>query len=149
MNLEIRAQVRLQHGGKCALCGKPVPLTAMDLDHIVPRARGGSDEITNFQPAHYSCNRSRGDAYGAMPRSVRSYPISVMPGRFTLSEAADRYGIARKTLLTQIRRGRLAATMSGHNYLVTDIEMEKYVRERKGKPGTASPYHPQNRKDGG
>jgi excisionase family DNA binding protein len=66
---------------------------------------------------------------------------------FTLTEAAERYGIARKTLLTQISRGRLEATMSGHNYLVTDTEMEKYVRERKGRPGTASPYHPQNRKE--
>jgi excisionase family DNA binding protein len=67
---------------------------------------------------------------------------------FTLSEAAERYGIARKTLLTQIRRGIIDATMSGHNYLVTDTEMEKYVSERKGKPGTASPDHPQNKRGG-
>lgn len=67
---------------------------------------------------------------------------------FTLSEAAERYGVARKTLLTQIRRGVISATMSGHNYLVTDAEMAKYVAERKGKPGTASPDHPQNRRGG-
>ena len=61
---------------------------------------------------------------------------------FTLSHAASRYGIARKTLLTQIKRGRLAATKSGNAYLVTSNEMERYVREQKGRFGTASPLHP-------
>lgn len=60
----------------------------------------------------------------------------------TVSEAAQRYEIGRKTLLTQIRRGKIAATKSGHAFLVTSDEMEKYVRERKGKPGLASPDHP-------
>ncbi len=61
---------------------------------------------------------------------------------FTISEAATRYGIGRKTLLTQIRRGILSATLSGHTYIVTSDEMERYVRDHKGKPGLASPSHP-------
>lgn len=60
----------------------------------------------------------------------------------TLSEAASRYGVARKTLLTQIRRERLEATRSGNAYLVTSDEMERYVNERKGQHGFASPAHP-------
>jgi 5-methylcytosine-specific restriction endonuclease McrA len=47
----------------CALCGKGSrdndPWVA---DHIVPRAEGGSDDISNLQPAHRSCNGRRGQA---------------------------------------------------------------------------------------
>lgn len=60
---------------------------------------------------------------------------------FTISEAATRYGLARKTLLTQVRREKLAATKSGNVFLVTDTEMERYMRETAGKPGFASPLH--------
>ncbi len=64
----------------------------------------------------------------------------------TVSEASARYGIARKTLLTQIRRAKLPATLSGHTYLVTSAAMEIYVHERKGRRGAASPDHPQNQR---
>jgi 5-methylcytosine-specific restriction endonuclease McrA len=47
----------------CALCGKGErendPWVA---DHIIPRAEGGTDHISNLQPAHRSCNGRRGQA---------------------------------------------------------------------------------------
>ncbi len=68
---------------------------------------------------------------------------------FTVSEAAARYGIGRKTLLTQIRRGKLAATLSGHAYLVTAEEMDRYDQERKaGVRGFGNPNHPLHGKQG-
>lgn len=30
-------------------------------DHLIPRARGGSDDIGNLRAAHHQCNRDRGD----------------------------------------------------------------------------------------
>jgi len=68
---------------------------------------------------------------------------------FTLSEAADKYGIARKTLLTQIRRGNLTATLSGHTYIVTSEEMARYDEQRKQPRGFARPDHPLYGKRGG
>jgi 5-methylcytosine-specific restriction endonuclease McrA len=47
----------------CALCGKgPRENDPWVADHIVPRAEGGSDHISNLQPAHPSCNGRRGQA---------------------------------------------------------------------------------------
>jgi len=67
---------------------------------------------------------------------------------FTLSEAAEKYGVVRKTLLTQIRRGNLHATLSGHIYLVTADEMIRYDEQRKQPRGFARPDHPLHGKQG-
>ena len=56
------AEVTLRFGACCVYCGfKPSaedePLT---LDHVMPRSRGGSDEVENLVPACRSCNSSKG-----------------------------------------------------------------------------------------
>ena len=42
---------------RCWRCGKPGATTA---DHIIPRALGGSDELSNLRPAHARCNSAAG-----------------------------------------------------------------------------------------
>lgn len=46
------------HGRICHLCGQPGATTA---DHVVPRSKGGSDDIANLRPAHFGCNGARQD----------------------------------------------------------------------------------------
>lgn len=50
----------------CAICGQPIDYTiryphpdAYTLDHVVPVARGGSDSLSNKQPAHNRCNKTK------------------------------------------------------------------------------------------
>jgi 5-methylcytosine-specific restriction endonuclease McrA len=43
----------------CGICGRPLhgdPFDPPVVDHIRPRARGGSDDPSNLQAAHRSCN---------------------------------------------------------------------------------------------
>ena len=47
------------NNGMCHICGEG---GADAIDHIVPVAWGGSDDISNLAPAHTSCNSARGDA---------------------------------------------------------------------------------------
>lgn len=49
---------RMQNG-LCALCGQPLMLSDMDVDHKIPFCYGGGNERANIQLAHSSCNRSR------------------------------------------------------------------------------------------
>ena len=56
-----RREVWTKTGGLCWLCWRPVPLQKMTLDHVVPKAKGGSNAKANLMPAHRDCNQLRGD----------------------------------------------------------------------------------------
>lgn len=43
--------------GRCGICGKPINFEDMTVDHKIPLARGGTDDMENLQPAHLCCNR--------------------------------------------------------------------------------------------
>ena len=58
----IRNQLVRQHGCVCGICGDDiVRLKYATLDHIIPKSRGGSDDITNLQLAHEWCNNDKDD----------------------------------------------------------------------------------------
>jgi hypothetical protein len=44
----------------CQYCGKSAPNVLVELDHIVPRAEGGSDDILNLITSCTDCNRGKG-----------------------------------------------------------------------------------------
>ncbi len=67
----------------------------------------------------------------------------------TLKEAAELIGLSPQTLYLQVRRGKLAATKKGREFLVFKSEAERYARETKGKSGFAAPSHPLHGKRGG
>ena len=48
--------------GLCFICEEQIDseLQELDIDHVVPRARGGRDVPNNYALAHASCNRSKG-----------------------------------------------------------------------------------------
>lgn len=55
-----RALIRA-HGCACGICGNEIErMEDVTLDHIMPRYKGGGDEITNLQLAHEDCNRAKG-----------------------------------------------------------------------------------------
>ncbi len=47
-------------GGLCGFCGKPVDPKHFHVDHIKPRAMGGTAEFSNLRIAHPACNISAG-----------------------------------------------------------------------------------------
>ena len=51
-----------QQGGLCGICGESlsVDLEGIHVDHIVPRAHGGTDAPENLQAAHAVCNLRKG-----------------------------------------------------------------------------------------
>ena len=64
---EIREYLLEKWGRECAYCGaKGSPL---NIDHVHPRSRGGSNRISNLAPACIPCNESKGN------RDIRDFLI--------------------------------------------------------------------------
>ena len=47
--------------GRCAACGNNPGYENMDVDHIVPKSKGGTDHLSNLQLLCAGCNRKKGD----------------------------------------------------------------------------------------
>lgn len=54
----LRLAVIARDGGICQLCGKLVQ-ESPHIDHIIPKARGGQDILSNLRLLHASCHSRR------------------------------------------------------------------------------------------
>lgn len=57
----LRYEVLKRAKSRCELCGVPNDEKALEVDHIVPRNRGGVDDLMNLQALCYSCNAMKRD----------------------------------------------------------------------------------------
>lgn len=65
----LRTEVVARHGTVCWICGEPIT-GLVSLDHVVPRSKGGSDDVENLRPAHFGCNSARGNRMRAKRKLV-------------------------------------------------------------------------------
>ena len=72
----IRYNVLKKAKFRCELCGVSADTKALEVDHIIPRNKGGSDEINNLQALCYSCNAMKRDKDSTDFRKVKeSYEV--------------------------------------------------------------------------
>jgi ATP adenylyltransferase len=57
----IRYEVLKRAKFRCELCGIPADERALEVDHIIPRSRGGENDPTNLQALCYICNSMKRD----------------------------------------------------------------------------------------
>jgi diadenosine tetraphosphate (Ap4A) HIT family hydrolase len=57
----LRYEVLKRAKFRCELCGVSADVRALEVDHIVPRSRGGTDEADNLQALCYRCNAMKRD----------------------------------------------------------------------------------------
>lgn len=56
----VRKRVHQRDGGRCRYCAAPLAFEDMHVDHVVPVARGGRDNLSNLAAACAGCNLSKG-----------------------------------------------------------------------------------------
>lgn len=53
-------QLVQQYGGNCYLCHKPFKSKKdITLDHLIPKSKGGTNDIENLRLAHSECNEAK------------------------------------------------------------------------------------------
>jgi 5-methylcytosine-specific restriction endonuclease McrA len=55
-----RRNVMLRDAFQCQYCGWRRPVSELDIDHVLPRCRGGGDSWANLVTACQACNRRKG-----------------------------------------------------------------------------------------
>lgn len=56
-----RKNILHHYGYLCCYCGKRFPTHKLNLDHIIPRSRGGATDWANTVPACIPCNSKKGN----------------------------------------------------------------------------------------
>lgn len=67
----IKYEVLKRARTRCELCGISNDERALEVDHILPRNHGGSDELANLQALCYSCNAMKRDRDATDFRALR------------------------------------------------------------------------------
>ncbi len=58
---EVRKYVFQRNQYQCQSCGKTYKETQLTIDHIIPLARGGSNDISNLHTLCLTCNQRKRD----------------------------------------------------------------------------------------
>jgi hypothetical protein len=58
---KIRFRILARDNFTCQYCGARAPEATLEVDHIVPRSRGGKNSPENLRTACFSCNRGKSD----------------------------------------------------------------------------------------
>jgi hypothetical protein len=96
-------------GGECGHCGKELSFNnrsrkgrgAWEVEHLHPRAHGGTDHLNNLVAACWPCNIEKGT------RSARAHRLAVAPDRIARI-SRRRWRLAGQALLPGIVVGGLA-----------------------------------------
>ncbi len=59
----VRVSVLNRDNYKCVFCGRSSKKVELEVDHIVPFSKGGSNDISNLQTLCFDCNRGKGARY--------------------------------------------------------------------------------------
>ena len=78
-----RGRIFNKTDGKCAYCGDPLePFGNWEIDHVLPKSRGGGNEITNLSAACHSCNRIKGTKTANEWKGEINEELGLPPGTF-------------------------------------------------------------------
>lgn len=113
-------------GGSCFICERPVDLNLQEweIDHVVPRAKGGKDEKNNFALVHKSCNRSKLDSDLRVARCMAKYErikdscAERGPNRPNLGDFLTVFGGAKDKLRVRVSGGWLEYSLPGNSVTV-------------------------------
>lgn len=123
----------------CAHCGKKFRASQVDIDHIKPKSRGGSDNPKNLQVLCQHCNRSKGNKMDKTKQDLKKR-------RKTYAEHKRSIVLKGKTQqkMNDIRRELSENTTDELKYILShcnnskdeaDMELKKLVLKEAKKRG--------------
>ena len=87
---------------RCCKCGGLFPKSQIDIDHIIPLRKGGTNDLWNLQPMCKTCNRSKGanqstgETLNTMARAAIHGQLGNVIGGMAMQGVKDTLGIKYK-----------------------------------------------------
>jgi 5-methylcytosine-specific restriction endonuclease McrA len=77
----VRQQVRERAGQRCEYCRLPERFSFQpyQIDHVVARKHGGTDDITNLAWAWANCNNAKGSDQGSFDTETKEFVLFYNP----------------------------------------------------------------------
>lgn len=119
----VRYEVLKRARARCELCGISHTEKALEVDHIVPRNCGGSDDISNLQALCYSCNAMKRDRDDSDFRDIRGAYDHRESG--CLFCEIDRNRIVAENELAYVIRDGFPVT-EGHSLIIPKQHLPTY-----------------------
>lgn len=70
---KIRFEVFKRDGFKCVYCGNTPPNVLLEVDHVIPVSKGGTNQIDNLVCSCYDCNRGKSaNELTNLPETIQS-----------------------------------------------------------------------------
>lgn len=119
----IRHKVFVQAKYRCLNCGISAEHKALEVDHIVPRNLGGSDDLHNLQALCYSCNSAKRDQDDTDLRKVAESYRERLEGCLFCGGLSDRI-VAENELCYAIRDA--FPVTDGHTLMIPKRHVSDY-----------------------
>jgi 5-methylcytosine-specific restriction endonuclease McrA len=107
-------KLKEQYDYKCASCGRQEPSVKLSPDHKIPRLRGGSNDLGNWQPLCEQCNINKSNACQGCTLICNvcswAFPADYKPlvvtdeNKELVKRAADKLGVPQSDLVNIILR---------------------------------------------
>lgn len=125
----VRYKVLKQSGGRCELCGTSYEEVPLDVDHIIPRNQGGTNDESNLQVLCRTCNAQKGDRDDTDFGEVRD-SFDYRQDGCVFCEAEDR--IIEENELAFVIEDAYAVT-SGHSLVIPRRHIADYFELYKSE----------------
>jgi hypothetical protein len=97
LSKKLRFDIFKRDSFTCQYCGKTPPMVVLEVDHILPKASGGKDEIDNLTTSCFDCNRGKGS------RELSTLPQKTSEKMELMAEKEEQY-IAFKRLQKKVQK---------------------------------------------
>ena len=107
LSVRVRFEVLKRDRYTCGYCGKHPPDVLLEVDHIVPVAAGGTDDLVNLVTACWDCNRGKSDRL--LEEGTAPVPLPADDIAARISEMEERITQAREYMAVLGRVDELRA----------------------------------------
>ena len=97
MDAATRRLVRARAGNRCEYCGLPQdesPLAALQIEHVIPKKHGGTDDPDNLALACIDCNLSKSSNIAGFDPETSQMTELFHPRKHAWDEHFERRGVS-------------------------------------------------------